>query len=216
MKFYKISNSNNLNEVGYYPHCESMKEVGDIQKDIIPFDGRIEINFILPQPKLNKKAKLNNLIGVAAIPSRFLVIDDSFLTLLSKYEIGTYQKWKLQSWQNNNLIDKYNLFIINDTAQHKYINFAQSEFYVGSFKDFKYKGNVIEVKNYEDYLFRKEKLRENKLWLRESKVVFNLQDVDVDMFRFINAPCGGYYVSEKLKNTIEENGLSGIAFQEIL
>ncbi|QMU62998.1 MAG: hypothetical protein GKR88_01075 [Flavobacteriaceae bacterium] len=35
------------------------------------------------------------------------------------------------------------------------------------------------------------------------------------MFRIINAPPGGYFVSEKLKNAIEEHDFTGMEFKKI-
>jgi len=39
--------------------------------------------------------------------------------------------------------------------------------------------------------------------------------VKLDMFRIINTPASGYYVSERLKHAIEEKGFTGMAFKEI-
>jgi hypothetical protein len=51
--------------------------------------------------------------------------------------------------------------------------------------------------------------------LLHSIVTLDLSKATEDMFRIINAPSSGYFISEKLKNAIEENGFTGMAFTEV-
>lgn len=217
MKYYKLTYSNNIKEVGRVPQSEECI-IGDIQQDFIPWEGRININFKLPEPNLEKNAKQTSYINVVAIPSWFLVIDDDLLNLLKVFNVGNYQNWKIKTWYNKaQIIDKYNLFIINDTKQREYINFKKSEFYskrLGDWDNSSIQKSVY-VENYDNYISEKEALRKNKFLLHHSKVTFDFRDATEDMFRIINAPSNGYFVSEKLKNMIEEKGLSGMQFLEL-
>ena len=214
MNYYKLTFSTNRKETGVMPQSEE-GYMGDIQQDFIPYQGIIDVDFKLPEPKLQKKAKHISYIDVVMIPKWFLVIDDELLVFFKRFSIGNYQDWKIKVWENKSLINKYNLFILNDTKQAKYINFANSEFYIGTYTDFTYKGEKVPIENYDHYLRERERLAKEKLWLRENKVVFDLRQVSEDMFRIINAPSGGYYVSEKLKNAIEKNGYTGMEFKDI-
>ena len=217
MKYYKLTNSSNTKEVGAYPQCENIKYLGDIQKSIIPWQGIIDFDFKLPEPNLVKKAKQTSLVNVVAIPALFLIIDDILLKFLKKFNLGNYQSWKINTWQNKQLIEKYNLFLINDTKQAEYIDFEKSEFYSKKLGDWNNSSvqKPIFVKDYDEYASQKELFRKDRLMLLHKKVTIDLSNVIEDMFRIVNAPEGGYYVSEKLKKAILEEGYTGMSFKEI-
>ncbi|MEE9379018.1 MAG: hypothetical protein V3V33_13380 [Candidatus Lokiarchaeia archaeon] len=217
MKYYNLISSRNRKEVGKKPQSETGSQ-GDIQQDFMPWEGKIDFDFKLPEPFLEKKAKQVSFLDVAFIHSyRFLVLDDSLLSLFKDFNIGNYQNWKINVWQNKLLIEKYNLFLINDTKQGEYIDFSKSEFYSKKLGDWNNSSvqKPIFVKDYDEYVSEKEELRKDKLMLLHKKVTLNLSKTNEDMFRIINAPPGGYFVSEKLKNAIEENGYTGIEFKDI-
>lgn len=215
MKYYKLTFSSNINEVGTVPQSEECI-MGDIQQDFIPLQGEIDFDFKLPEPILEKKAKQTSHIKVVAI-SRFLVIDDNLLNLLKSFSIGNHQSWRIKTWQDKQLIEKYNLFFINDTKQDKYIDYYKSKFYSKKLGDWNNSSvqKPVFVKNSDEYVSKKELLRKDKLMLLHSKITLDLSKTDLDMFRIVNASPGGYFVSEKLKNAIEENGFTGIEFTEV-
>ena len=215
MKYYKLNFSSNLKEIGKFPQSEDCI-IGDVQQDFIPWEGKIDFDFKLPEPILEKKAKQTSYIVVVAI-SKFLVIDDEFLSFLRLFNIGNYQEWKINTWQNKQLIDKYNLFLINNTKQDKYIDFSKSEFYSKKLGDWDNSSaqQPVSVNDYDEYVSEKERLRKDKLMLLEKKVYLDLSKATEDMFRIVNAPPGGYFVSERLKNAIEESGFTGMEFIEV-
>ena len=214
MKYYKLTFSSNIKEVGKIPQSEE-GSFGDIKQDFIPWEGIIDVNFKLPEPNLEKKAKQTSLIHVAFIRSTFLVIDDQFLALLAEFNIGNYQDWKIQTWQNKQLLNKYNLFILNDTKQDKYIDFLQSEFYIRSYSSSSFEKETVTLRNYNEYVTEKERLRKDNLLLLSKNVTLDLREAKEDMFRLVNAPPGGYFVSEKLKDAIQKNGFNGMSFEEV-
>lgn len=216
MKYYKLTTSSNIKEVGKIPQSETGNH-GDIQQDFMPWEGVIDFDFKLPEPVLEKKAKTVSFLDVAFIRSTFLVIDDNLSSLFKNFNLGNYQEWKINTWQNKQLINKYNLFLLNDTKQSEYINYSKSEFYSKKLGDWNNSSiqKPVFVKNYDEYVFEKEKLRKDKLMLLHKNVTLDLSKTNEDMFRIINAPPGGYFVSEKLKNAIEENGFTGMEFTEV-
>lgn len=218
MKYYNLKSSRNRKEVGIKPQSQT-GNIGDVQQDFMPWEGKIDFDFQLPEPFLEKKAKNVSFLDVAFIhPYRFLVIDDEFLNFLKDFSIEEFQYWKINTWVNKKeTIDKYNLFLINDTKQEEYIDFSKSEFYSKKLGDWNNSSplKLVFVKDYEEYVFEKEKLRKDKLRLLHKKVTLNLSNTTEDMFRIINAPPRGYFVSEKLKNAIVENGFTGLEFVEV-
>jgi hypothetical protein len=107
------------------------------------------------------------------------------------------------------------LFYLTETKQTDYIDFAKSEFYIGSLKDYTLIGKNIKITDYENYLSCFEILKEDNLWLKHKKIVLILNNSKDDMFRIINTPAGGYYASERLKNEILKKRFSGMVFKEI-
>ena len=218
MRYYILRASRNRKEVGAKPQSQNCI-FGDIQKDFIPKEGIIDFDFKLPEPILEKKAKQTSMISVVAIPKLFLVIEDSLLSFLKKFKIGNYQDWKIKTWQSKQLIEKYNLFLINDTKQAEYIDFENSEFYIGSYKDYKWEGDNINVLNHKDILESERTLKEENLLLKAKKIVLNFSNVSEDLFRmgYVVPVIGtvGYFVSEKLKTAIEDNGFTGMEFIEV-
>ncbi|WGH75604.1 hypothetical protein P8625_00130 [Tenacibaculum tangerinum] len=216
MKYFELKNSRDRKNVGVKPQSEE-GVFGDIQQDFIPWEGRIDFDFMLPEPYLEKKAKQVSLLDVAFIRTTFLVIDDDFLAFLKEFEIGNHQHWKIKTWQNKKLIHNYNLFLMNDTKQDVYIDFSNSEFYskkLGDWDNSSIQQPVL-VNDYDEYVSEKERLRKDQLMLLEKNVYLDLSKATEDMFRIVNAPPGGYFVSEKLKNAIEENGFTGMEFIEV-
>lgn len=215
MKYFKLTFSNNRKEIGAFPQSEDCI-LGDIQQDFIPLEGIINIDFKLPEPILEKKAKQTSYIKVVAI-SNFLVINDDFLDFFKKFNIGSYQDWKIKVWQNKQLIPNYNLFFMNDTKQDRYIDFSNSEFYskkLGDWDNSSIQQPVL-VNDYKEYVYEQEELRKDQLMLLHHKITLDLRKATEDMFRIVNVSPNGYFVSEKLKNAIEDKGFTGMEFIEV-
>lgn len=215
MKYYKLThNGLDKKQVGIFPQStESF--IGDIQQSFIPFEGPIHFDFDLPVPKLQNKAKPTTYLNVISIPSWFLVIKKYFIEFLKDFNIGNYQVWDIKVEYKKSVMNDYCLFILTDTKQNDYIDFIKSEFYIGKTYNYKYVGDTIKIIDHQNYLSTREVLKEDNLWLKCRKGVLDLRKAKEDMFRLINAPIGGYYVSERLKNAIREKGYTGMDFKEI-
>ena len=100
MKYYKlIYNSLNTKETGtQFQSTEGI--IGDIQSDFIPFEGKINFAFKLPEPFLEKIAKHTTNLNVIKIPTWFNVFKDYFIDFLNSFKIGEYQTWKLKVHHN--------------------------------------------------------------------------------------------------------------------
>lgn len=219
MKYYELNFGKNRKEIGTSPQSAEC-HMGDIQQPFMPWRGKIDFDFQLPEPILKKNAKQTSYINVVAIPSWFLVIEDEILGFLKKFKIGNHQEWKIKTWQNKVLIPKYNLFFVNETKEEKYIDFKNSEFLLGKIGDWDdlESRKPIAIENYDDYINLKKHLEtaKDKQAIKCNKMVLNLSMIDDDLFRIMNVPIvGGYFVSEKLKNAILEMKFTGMEFIEM-
>lgn len=116
---------------------------------------------------------------------------------------------------NNIIINDYKLFRLSQTYQRELIDFEKSEFYIGDFINYDLIGDSIKIEDYDKYIITREELSKKNKLLKYKKVILNLSNIEMDLFRISNTPASGYYISEKLKNAIEKERFTGFAFQEI-
>lgn len=217
MKYYFLNN-NNLNNKETGTQFQSLRgNMGDIQKDILPFEGKISFDFILPEPILEKKAIKTSYLNVIFIPKTFLVLKNDFISFLEDNIKKVFQKWNLHVHQNGEIINEYSLFYLFETKQREVVIFEKSKFYLGKMTDQNYTGNIIDINNYEEYLKERKKIDdlETDLILKHNEIILDFSKQNNDLIRLINSPCGGYYISENLKIKIEEKGFTGMLFKEI-
>lgn len=215
MKYYQLI-YNSLNKDVTGTQFQSVSgEFGDIQNENIPFEGRIEYDFKLPMPILEDKARLTSYVNVTFIPNWFLVLEKKFISFLRKFNIDEFQVWDIRLKQREKIFDDYLLFYMPKTYQSEFINYADSDFYSCDF--FNHNSNLKkeEIKNYEDYLKVRDRVEMEGKILKNNKLILDLQKFDKDFIRLINAPINGNFISERLKNEIENNNYSGMTFEEI-
>lgn len=117
------------------------------------------------------------------------------------------------------------------------INHSKSEYFLDDRDNYykmvaEYKGEIpqsymqdathqsVKIKTEEDYQLLNEKLKkdnENDRIIIPRKLVFDISKLDTEIFRIITPinNLSGYYVTENLKNKIEENGLTGMDFKPL-
>lgn len=158
MKYYKLTYDALNTEITGTQFQSTEVFFGDIQKNIFPSEGKINFDFVLPEPFLEKKAKPTTYLNVIMIPGRFIVLKDYFIDFLKNFNIGEYQTWKLKVHHNDKIIDDYSMFISNYPKQRELVLFNKSEFYLGKYSDSQYMGSSINIYDYEDYLIKRNKL----------------------------------------------------------
>jgi hypothetical protein len=191
-------------------------EVGNMQNDIFPLEGKINFEFELPLPVMEKKAKPTTILYAVPIGGRFLILKNYFIDFLYDFGITEMQRWNIKVKHVNKYYDDYSLFNHNCSLQRSLIDFENSSFFLGKFSDYLYVGKDLKISNYDNYLNMQDVLRmKDDNFLKYSKIILNLDAVNMDMFKLWITPLAGYYVSEKLKNAIEEQRFTGFKFTEI-
>lgn len=215
MKYFRLTyNSSKISETG--TQFQSIDGImGDIQQNFMPFEGKINFPFKLPEPKLQSKAKPTTFLNVVFVPSRFLVLKKYFITFLSGFNIDEFQTWNLKVHHNNSILNDYELFILCDTYQRDIIDFKNSDFFIVDFINQDNTGEKLNINSYDDFIVIRDELSKKKKLLKYNKIILNLYHMKLDLFRIINTPASGYYVSEKLKKAIEKEKFTGFSFQEI-
>jgi hypothetical protein len=221
MKYYWLTYSQNIQEIGKYEQSEITKVKGNINK--LGQIGKIDDSqIILPEPIVDPKAKLTTYLSSIPInPLRFLILKNCFIDFLKDFNIEEFQTWNIKVHYKNSILKFYSLFYLTYPSQAKYVDYKNSEFLIGRLGDWNNNSSrvPISVDNYNEYnnLIESLRARDDKSDIRCHKLVLNLTKVKVDMFRLTNMPYfgSGYYVSERLKTAIEEQRFTGMAFKEI-
>ena len=215
MKYYRLS-YNALNEkvTGTQFQCIT-GYFGDMQNDDLPFEGKIDFDFDLPIPKLENKAKLTPYLNVQFIDSRFLVLENNFITFLKKFNFDEIQTWAIEIKQKNQTYYNYSLFYVPKTYHREVIIYEDSEFEIFDYSNNKSIRVEKKISDYESFLKIRNSIGEENKYLKYTKLVLRLSHLDKDFFRLINCPFSGYFVSERLKEAIEREGFQSMRFEEI-
>ena len=218
MKYYWLTNNIDPKIIGKYDQSESAYNAPQLYD--IGQNGEITENFIVPEPYVHPKAKLTSYLSSVPISNvKFLILKKEFIIFLKKFKIHEFQTWDMRVHHKEKVINDYCLFHLGYTSQKKYVDYKNSEFYIGNVKDFKWIGETIKVSDYENFLSTREVLRTQKLMLKGNKLILNFKEANEDLIRITDTPpivgSKGYYISERLKNAIEKNGFTGMTFKEI-
>lgn len=217
MKYFVIQQIGiNIKETG--TQFQSVDGIaGDIQKDFLPFEGKIDIPFKLPEPFLEKKAKQTTRINVVMIPSWFQVFKNYFIDFAKEFNIGKFQTWTLKVHQNNKIIDDYVMFYSENPVKSEIINFERSVFNLGKFSDWNFIGEKLEIPDSEELNIYNKKFNETDNLIKPQSLFLDFSKIKLDFFRISDIPLisGHYFISQKMKDKIEENKFTGFSFQEI-
>jgi len=217
MKFFVLSDSIDYKEIGCFPQSQTFINVGSIHDDdLIMHNGLISKKIILPELQLMNKANLSTIISSPVSNNDFLVSKNYFIEFIKNFKIGEIQYWNILVHHKKTIINDYSLFYMFNKNQDDIVNFKESNFLVGSGNDYFTRKNykLVNINNYDDYIKMKEMLKDEGLIIISDELILNLTNLDLDMFR-LNVHTGGYFVSERLKDAIEQNRFTGMRFQEI-
>ncbi len=219
MKYYKISDLIDLKVIGNYPQIEEVKCYCDPIEDPLFIDniGYKKIDFIPKTPIgiLNKNVKLTDSLTSPCMGyTKKLIINDKFKSLLDKFGNGNFQAFRAEI----EISKKENIFywVLNPTSfNYEEIDFNNSEIFL--LKDLFEKEEKLDISTLE--VFNKEKERVEKIGYPYQFLIEKLMLNPKSNQHFIiidNLSNGiGYFVSEKLKNEIEEKKITGIKFDEL-
>ena len=220
MKYYRLKHSLEKKEIGHYPQDKNIKWIGQAYTENAFGNNLlnpIHNNPALPIIELYKSAKCTSLIHLGPITiTEYLIINESFLAFLKPYFNGIIQTWKVKATKNE--IDyAYYIFYLNE-YKSDFINYGKSIFklFEKNYSSISL-NQQVKVTSDVDYL---DKCREfiglyGIPAIQPVKIVLNTSNQEVDFFRCAHNGMAGYYVSERLKHAILENGFTGMRFEEI-
>lgn len=158
--------------------------------------------------KLQKGAKLSDLLSTTSGPACDLLISPKFFNVLLQFRMLDYQDIKSTIFLRNEEI-AYNWLHFYGLNIVKYINFEDSAFIE---TEWTFPKCPIEIKSFEHYLSLKEKDSSGSFGVAIDKIVFK-EHFDMDLF-FIFPFDSTIYISEKMALRMISETISGIYLEK--
>ncbi|MFY7898917.1 MAG: imm11 family protein [Chitinophagaceae bacterium] len=215
---YKIRNSLNHKEIGVYPQIETGNY--PIMYENSNFIGNIHLKKITSHPDLTipilrKKAKLTDLISAGIMGFSFkLLISTKLKLLLEKYQNDNLQFFKTSLIYKDDENNDY--WVVHPyRADYDFVDYAKSVISKENILGTDPK-EYVTINSTESFIQQRTEHRtDGKIWgFTIEKIAFKNGLTDLFVLDGVSGGIG-YYVSEKLKNEIEEAGCTGIEFEPV-
>ena len=215
--YYYLGNSIEKKQIGKFPQSITTAKRGNL--DDIMKESPIQGIPDLPEPIIVPKALPSTYLGGTTSINTiyFLVLKDYFIEFLKVFKVGEYQTWPLKVHYRDEVLNYYRLFHLSYPSTEQIVDYTNSKFVIGipyDWRDEEVKRKSINITGHENYLSTREVLKSDDKQIRCEKLVLNFSNVKEDIIRICDLPYGnGYWVSERLKNAIEEKGYTGMEFR---
>jgi hypothetical protein len=212
MKYYTISHSSELKDIGYYPQTEINPGYNPtLPKSAYNFPRNTFPNYLPSvELKLNDKAISTNLIDKSTILSFGIVVDKEFKQLLETFNLPPHRFYPIQVFHKNNLLDYYWMCYIVDSFE--YIDKKKSILGIYHFSSFELKKTIPFPSNKIKLI----KYKESKDILMFHKIYFNENFPNYDLINFSSRE--GQYLpclfSERLLRELQKRNLTGITYRQ--
>lgn len=214
MNFYKIALSLDPKIIGIYDQVQTFVQNPESREghpfQSIPLEGKLDPDKKFPVLLLEKEAKWTDLLTVVPGAGSFLLISSRFYSLLSQFELADYQAFAVTVKQGKEERAYFLLYFEKNSAA-EFVDWEHTEVMHTTQFATKVIKMGLKFNSYEEFKALKIALfhKDESLYVRALKISKAAEGTD--MFRFIFVP-SGFYVSERLKDAIEKEGLVGIRF----
>jgi hypothetical protein len=209
-KLFKFSDSANSKEIGYHPQ---LRGTWTGPTDYwapnsfanTPVEGRIDFNIIFPKFDLENKAKLTDRVSTGSLTGDYFIVSERLLDLLEGFKMDEYQYFPIDI-NTPSISVRYMIIYFPFPRDNNFINWEESIFD----RELPTGDKIHErFANAQKYLLAKDGHQ-----LKDNNLIINYEEISsVDIFRFKWYKLG-FYVSERLKNAIDHNGITGVRFEE--
>lgn len=216
LKFYGV----NFLVKGVFPQVET---IDIFQRRVGPWNflNNKELKSFCYNVKLKYQAKLKDVLGYYGHGGSGAMVNRRLRDILDEYNFGCryqYINVSIVTRKGEPVSELYYQLHIPMPGMVDKIDYPKSVFYVKKF-DKRINDTPIEVKSYEDDV-RLQKITSKQdvsaLIEAEDIVLKKGTDPNMDIFDFVGNPCGGglFMVSERLKQRLEQEKITGITFEE--
>jgi hypothetical protein len=208
---------------GRYPQVQKMSEGYDyrspdsVQKLRPDMFADFKPNF--NYPVLGDGFKATDLLSCAPFPYWVLMVSDKLLRVLTNFKLPPHKIYAIQILHKKKLVAGYNaLHILDPEEQLNHIDFGKSIFWIEEL-DSHVKVERLQLKNMADLKSAAKKARDLKVTskVRAEELVMReefYKKVDLFSLSEVTFPVT-YKVTERLKDAIEKEKCTGVAFQSL-
>lgn len=216
MKYYRIRTSLNERIMGKIPQIKDIHYNCNIWEDPMFIDRillkKVDFEPIVANPILFSKSKKTDLIETNSIGFQFKLLVSDKMKKIFQVQSDNFQLFKNNIYHGEFLDETY--WIINPIKSSlEIVDFSKSE--VFEMKNTTKKENKLFITSFEDYISESKKIEKKGYPYSILITQLFLKNNLIEDLVFINNIEGGagYFVSEKLKQEIEDSGCTGIEFQ---
>ena len=210
MTFYKLRHSVDAAEIGVYPQAriDHSSYPGFVNIEV-PLEGKIEGELSPPTLRLEKQAKMTDLLSITPLSYEYLALSPRAFDLIRRFETDEFQACSAHI-TNGKANFQYHLVHFPSTRNRDYVDWGKSVF---GHTTYMQRELITEMKfqGYEEFIDFKRSLykKEEDIILR--KLALNDGSEMKDIFRLLFIS-GGVYVSDNLKNALQAEGITGCSF----
>ena len=209
IKLFKLAHCAQIPVIGYYPQIEidwpwDVDYRGERSYIQTPLSGPVRQDIVFPRFKLAKLAKANDWVGDGGgVGRKYWMISTRLYDLIQTFSIDEYQYFPAPVHTLNGVVD-YHLIYFLWPRGDDFINWERSVF-----------RRTLPSGNNQSEQFANTKERQfakDEHELQIVDLVLNTEKITVDIFHFKGFETG-FYVSERLKNAMEADGMTGIEYE---
>ena len=216
LKFYRVD----FLVKGVFPQVET---IDIFQRRVGPWDflNSKELKSFCYNVKLKYQAKLKDVLGYYGHGGSGAMVNRRLRDILDEYNFGCryqYINVSIVTRKGEPVSELYYQLHIPMPGIVDKIDYPKSTFYEKRF-DKRLSDTPIKVQSFEDRTRLADILRKKDICARietEDIVLKKGTDPNMDIFVFVGNPCGGglFMVSERLKQRLEQEKITGITFEE--
>ena len=216
LKFYGV----NFLVKGVFPQVET---IDIFQRRVGPWDflNSKELKSFCYNVKLKYQAKLKDVLGYYGHGGSGAMVNRRLRDILDEYNFGCryqYINVSIVTRKGEPVSELYYQLHIPMPGIVDKIDYPKSTFYEKRF-DKRLSDTPIKVQSFEDRTRLADILRKKDICARietEDIVLKKGTDPNMDIFVFVGNPCGGglFMVSERLKQRLEQEKITGVTFEE--
>lgn len=213
--YFRITGSVEKKVIGLFPQSIESNPRGNIREYSLGEINGDELK--LPTLKLRNTSKFTDLISSSEINQlQFLIASKELSEVLKNNRNADFESFRITINKGQVNKDCYDILYLKDSMHDQVVRYDKSEYYIGELLDYRYVGEEVKIVGGKDYVNEKSRLLADRKIIKCSSLVLDFRDIDLDIFRLQNTLiANGYYISEKLKNKIEELGFNGIRYTKV-
>lgn len=232
MSYYRITPSIDIAEIGCYDQVQKLHDVYDRwgPNSISKIRSGKKINFDLQLPifKLEDKAERTDYLSSVFSGNEFMLISPKCLQVFQKLNLDEVQVFPIQVTHKKEILD-YFLFYLPNNQEANFVDWTKTYFNLivpRKVNDFEL--GKVNFKDFETYLMFQKRFSISNHFIEkksfkyaalsiETEVAMVIKtlvlnsEINYDLFKLKSVPTG-FYASENLKQTVEENKLTGFRF----